>query len=198
MTDEKMPLKKVKIIDTAEDLFQRFGIKRVSVEEICQKAGVSKMTFYKYFRNKNELVKFLWNYWFEQGMSKFEEIREMGIPFTERIVLILKEKEKGSEKISYELIQDYLQAVPEMKEFLDALYNRSIQVFLDFIKEAQQKGEVRPEMRPEFFLAVVAKLKELLSDEQLVRSYPTYKDFVLEVNNFMFYGILPRSQPGEA
>ncbi len=44
------------IIETASELFVRFGIKRVTVEEICKTSGVSKMTFYKFFRNKNEVV----------------------------------------------------------------------------------------------------------------------------------------------
>ena len=37
------------IVETATDLFMRYGVKRVTVEEICQTAKISKMTFYKYF-----------------------------------------------------------------------------------------------------------------------------------------------------
>ena len=29
-------------------------------------------------------------------------------------------------------------------------------------------------------------------DETLINSYSNYQDFVMEVNNFIFYGILPR------
>ena len=44
------------ITQTAYDLFWRHGIKRVTIEEICRTSGVSKMTFYKYFDNKNDLA----------------------------------------------------------------------------------------------------------------------------------------------
>ncbi|RKY44359.1 MAG: TetR/AcrR family transcriptional regulator, partial [Candidatus Neomarinimicrobiota bacterium] len=36
-----------KIVETGKKLFYRYGIKKVSVEEICKEAGVSKATFYK-------------------------------------------------------------------------------------------------------------------------------------------------------
>ena len=44
------------IVETATDLFMRYGVKRVTVEEICQTAKISKMTFYKYFKNKKVLA----------------------------------------------------------------------------------------------------------------------------------------------
>ena len=37
-----------------KELFWKYGTKRVTVEEICREAGVSKMTYYKFFKNKNE------------------------------------------------------------------------------------------------------------------------------------------------
>ena len=47
------------IIATSKELFWKFGIKRVTVEEICSQAHVSKMTFYKFFPNKIELAKII-------------------------------------------------------------------------------------------------------------------------------------------
>ena len=44
------------IMSTGKDLFWKYGMKRVTVEEICKEANVSKMTFYKYFGNKYELA----------------------------------------------------------------------------------------------------------------------------------------------
>ena len=49
--------KKEQIVHTAETLFTRYESKRVTVEEICRLARVSKMTFYKHFSNKVELIK---------------------------------------------------------------------------------------------------------------------------------------------
>ena len=187
------PKKKIEILSTASDLFQRFGIKRISVEEICQTSRVSKMTFYKYFKNKNELVRFMWQEGFNQALEKFDEIATMDISFDKKLQLILKMKEENAEKISHEFALEYFYATPALKDFFEEMSRKSITHFLNFIKDAQRKGEVRSDLHPEFLLAVINNLKLLVKDANLVKKYPTYKDFVLEINNFIFYGILPEA-----
>ncbi len=187
-----LPEKQRLIVDTALDLFQQFGIKRIPVEEICKTAGVSKMTFYKYFKNKNELVRFMWEKGFEQSLEKFDEIQALDIPFEKKLQLILKMKEESTAKISHQFALDYFYASPDLKDFFEKLARESISRFLSFIKNAQEKGEVRSDLRPEFLLAVINIIKIMVKDEALINSYSNYQDFVMEVNNFIFYGILPR------
>ena len=45
-----------KILVRAHELFNRFGIRRVTMDEIALKAGISKKTIYQSFENKDELV----------------------------------------------------------------------------------------------------------------------------------------------
>ncbi len=187
-----LPAKQLKIIDTALNLFQQFGIKRIPIEEICKTSSVSKMTFYKYFKNKNELVRFMWKKGFEQGLEKFDEIRAMEIPFEKKLQKILEMKDESTAKISHEFALDYFYSSSELKEFFDTLARESVLHFLSFIKDAQKRGEVRAEMKPEFLLAVINYIKLMIKENDLINSYPNYHDFVMEVNNFLFYGILPR------
>jgi len=187
-----LPKKQLQVVDTALDLFQRFGIKRIPVEEICKTAGVSKMTFYKYFKNKNDLVCFIWGKGFEQAFAKFDEIRASNIPFQEKLELILKLKEESTAKMSHEFALDYFFASPDLKGFFEDLSEKSIARFLAFIKDAQKKGQVRSDLKAEFLLAVINNIKSMVKDDNLIGSYPTYQDFVMDVNTFLFYGILPK------
>jgi len=45
-----------RILDTAYDLFSHRGVGAVGVNELIDKAGVSKATFYRHFRSKEQLV----------------------------------------------------------------------------------------------------------------------------------------------
>ena len=45
-----------RILAVASDLFYRHGIKTVGVESIAEAAGTNKMTLYRHFRSKDELV----------------------------------------------------------------------------------------------------------------------------------------------
>ena len=45
-----------RILDTAYDLFSRHGIRAVGVDRIIGSSGVAKMSLYRHFRSKDELV----------------------------------------------------------------------------------------------------------------------------------------------
>lgn len=52
---EKQVAKYARILEAAFDLFLERGVEEVSVQEITDRAGVAKGTFYIYFRDKEEL-----------------------------------------------------------------------------------------------------------------------------------------------
>jgi AcrR family transcriptional regulator len=45
-----------RILVKAHELFNRFGFRRVTMDEIALKTGMSKKTIYQYFENKDEIV----------------------------------------------------------------------------------------------------------------------------------------------
>ena len=45
-----------RILVKAHELFNRFGFRRVTMDEIAVKTGMSKKTIYQYFENKDEIV----------------------------------------------------------------------------------------------------------------------------------------------
>ena len=47
--------KKEMIIQTARDLFTKFGYKKVSMDEIAREAKVTKKTIYSYFKDKDSM-----------------------------------------------------------------------------------------------------------------------------------------------
>lgn len=45
-----------RIIQCAEELMLRYGVKNITMDEIARKMGISKKTIYQFFSDKNELV----------------------------------------------------------------------------------------------------------------------------------------------
>ena len=190
--EENTRVKKIlQILSTAEDLFQRFGFKRITIEEICAKANVSKMTFYKYFPNKNELIKTIMNSWLKQIEQTINEIDQLDIPFTQKIKKLIDLKEESTGKISKEFMTEYVNPDPELQNFFNELNSKTTILFIDFIKNAQLKGEVRKDIKPEFLVAVLNNLRELARDESLLNLYPRVTDLSNEINLFIYCGILP-------
>ena len=54
-------MKEEQIINAARELFKNYGFKKVSMDEIARKAGVTKRTVYKYFASKQDLLKYFIN-----------------------------------------------------------------------------------------------------------------------------------------
>ena len=47
---------RAKILKTSGELFFKFGIRSVSIDDICNDLHISKKTFYTVFKQKDELV----------------------------------------------------------------------------------------------------------------------------------------------
>jgi AcrR family transcriptional regulator len=188
--NQRKSKKRDQIIKTGQNLFLRHGIKRITVEEICHKAGASKMTFYKYFTGKLELVEHIWNQMMAEGYSKLDEINAMDIALPEKIQRMFAWKEQYTANMS----DFFIEEIMSLDFDINAQYN---QKFMQFIAEAQKKGEVRPEIRPEFFMAVLEKLRELAFDEELIKKYPSFIEFNREIKDFFWYGIYARPDMGK-
>jgi AcrR family transcriptional regulator len=51
-TDTKLS----RFFEAAEPLFERFGYRKTTIEDVCRAAGMSKRTFYELFRDKQDLL----------------------------------------------------------------------------------------------------------------------------------------------
>ena len=60
-----------RILLTAHDLFYRDGIRATGIDTVIELAGVTKVTFYRHFRSKNDLIVAYLEYRHERWMSWF-------------------------------------------------------------------------------------------------------------------------------
>ena len=187
-----VPKKKTQIINTSMDLFLKFGMKRVTVEEICSTAKVSKMTFYKYFPNKIELVKHLLDTISEMIVSKISELRKLNISFTDKINLWIEFRLEITSKYSKEFIDEFFNADEKLATFINQMNKNNFTHFVKFITDAQKTGEVRQDIIPEFIPFVLDNLYGLVKNDDVNRLYPDILKLTRELNNFFFYGIMAR------
>ncbi len=191
MNQENPKLKQ--ILETAQDLFFRYGIRRVTVEEICRTAGVSKMTFYKYFKNKVDLVKKLMEKIYNQSMAEYRQIMAKPIPFAQKIEETIQWKLEQQENISQEFIKDYLSSDDEeLLRFFQREKDEALKEILNDYRQAQQRGDIRKDVKPEFILYVLNKLIEFYQDDDVLKMYGSPQELTGEILNFFFYGILAR------
>ncbi len=79
-----VPIKKQQFLNTAQELFCKHGIRRVTVDELCETSGISKMTFYKYFKNKWDIGKTVIDIMFDKGLIYYHAMIVDDIPFLQK------------------------------------------------------------------------------------------------------------------
>jgi AcrR family transcriptional regulator len=179
------------ILNAAKTLFWKHGIKRVSIQEICTAANASKMTFYRFFDNKVDLVKTLLDIVFDQSLKEYEDIMAMDIPFAEKVQKTLIAKSKNSQDVSQELVMDmYKNGETDLLAYITERSNSMMNRILDDYEKAQKEGDIRPEIKREFILYVLHKMIEMMLDEKLIALYKTPQELTMELTNFFFYGLL--------
>jgi len=179
-----------KIVEVAHDLFWKFGIKRVSVKEICERAQCSKMTFYRHFDNKTDLAKTVLKQIMLESRESYRGIMSQDVSFSEKIHEIVVLKSESSKDISAELIQDIISGdEPELEAFLHSLRQELQKETLADFKKAQQNGDIRKDLNIEFALHFADKLSAMALDKELQSHFDTTQELIVEVTNLFFYGI---------
>ena len=178
------------IVETATDLFMRFGVKRVTVKEICQTAKISKMTFYKYFGNKIDLAEYIIFKILEDAQLEFDNIFNLSNSFADKINQFIKIKMVYAHRFSKEFYLDFLNLSPKIHNKILKYTERNQSTFINLIEQAQRNGEVRKDISIKFITFMQNHIFELIEDKRLFALYNNLEELTLDMVNFYFYGIM--------
>jgi len=189
-----MNKKRLKIMDTGRQLFWKYGLKRVSVEEICIQSGVSKMTFYKHFENKLELARAILDQLFSDSLAEYNQIMQSNLPYAEKVKLSIAQKLKTTSGVSQELINEfYKSGEPGLVDYMHQKATEALAIFIADFKKLQQTGEVRSDINPEFVIYMLGKMNEITTDEKFTGLFAGVEEMVRTLTTFFFFGIMPET-----
>ncbi len=66
--------RKTKILTSVAELYQIYGIKSITMNDVAASLGISKKTLYEIFRNKGELVELVINYQMKKYANTFKKV----------------------------------------------------------------------------------------------------------------------------
>lgn len=177
-----------RIMETAIKLFYRHGIKRVTIEDICKESGVSKMTFYKFYRNKTELVKQIVTDMINEGLEFVDNIMAQDIPFQEKVKQNLKYKIEGIRKYGDLFFEDLLRT-PEFQPYVIEMNRIALKKILEIFNMGKSEGVIRGNITPEFYQYLLGYLSIMGDDDKLKIIFPDMGQRVEELINVLFYGV---------
>ena len=183
------------ILSAARTLFWKHGFRRVSVEEICGKAGISKMTFYRYFENKIDLAKTVFINAANEGYDTLRRILDSNTSPEEKINKILYLKFEGTNDISEEFLRDfYTYNESGLGEFVKSVTDEIWQKIIDDFKVAQKDGIFRDDFSFEHFFYISRKISDSFYDHDFAVLFPSPQEMIMETARLLMYGIAPRNK----
>lgn len=183
------PKKQADILLTAESLFMQFGYNKVTVEEICREANVSKVTFYKYFKNKFALLEDYLTERLNYGMKTFDRIRMADAGLQEKMQALIAMKESAIGKFSPVFLTSVSTDDPEVMELMSRWTQMGQDALRAFFMDAQAKGQIHRDYKVDFLLHVWMVLGTDARSEEIQKLYgDDYVKLSRDFMNFLCYG----------
>ena len=179
---------KQRILNRAEDLFLRYGIKSVTMDDIARELGISKKTLYQFVENKTDLIQQIFNDKIQEEKELIAQIRATATDAIDEMMKIAKhaidELRKMTPTIMYDL-QKYYKSTWKMME---SLHQKHIYIIIkENLIMGMQQGVYRSDMNPDVVAKLYVAKTSFVADEEL---FPM-KDYNLEdlFREFIIYHI---------
>lgn len=189
-----MTKKQSDIFEAAKKLFYKFGVRRVTIEDICEEANASKMTFYKYFPNKIELVKAVVDNYFSNAIEKYREMIQSEITAEEKIRKTFELKLESAMGLEMDFLADlYKYPDDALKEHLNVWKQRSIDLTKSWFIEMQQNGLIIKELNFPVFMLYADAIQSFIFKDETMNFFGTTRELIHTVSRLLMYGITERT-----
>ncbi|HKL74879.1 MAG TPA: TetR/AcrR family transcriptional regulator [Halanaerobiales bacterium] len=153
MTDKKELIRKAAI-----NVMSKKGFYNTKTSEIAEEANVAVGTIYNYFKNKEDILNYIFKYELEKRMKNLKKIKQQNLNFWEKLEkflnfhfkeikeniavgeILVREKDFPKKEGS-DSINEYLTMIPEILE--------------NELKDAIQRGEINESYDPEISANII-------------------------------------------
>ncbi len=135
--------KKLKVFEVAKELFERFGYKKTTVDEIAANAGISKKTLYEIFAGKEKLLSELV---IHEGLRCEKmiqnELNDIADPWfkLERYIQISEDYFVSNPFLGKVLCDESGLYAPFLKNEINTIEDGMEKFFIDILSEGTKKG----------------------------------------------------------
>lgn len=138
---------KDRILKGAEELFFKFGIKSVTMDDIAKHLGISKKTIYQFYSDKNEIVETLMQYSLKQDECEFQQIQAESANMIDEVMKMMTHISsmfaKVNPNIFYDLQKYHPKAWAQFKVFKQECMAKMIETS---IERGKKEGLVRADI----------------------------------------------------
>ncbi|MBA2250504.1 MAG: TetR/AcrR family transcriptional regulator [Chitinophagaceae bacterium] len=147
---------KDRIKHKADDLFRRYGIRNITMDEIAGQMGISKKTIYLYYADKDELVDEVITDMLQFNQLRCDSDREIAVNAIHEIFLAMEMIKEMFENMNPSILYDLEKNHPNtFARFLEHKNKYLLQILKDNIERGIKQKLYRPEVNAD----IVARIR---------------------------------------
>lgn len=189
MNQEKL---KEQILIETTDLFMRYGIRSVTMDDIAQHMSVSKKTLYQLFKDKEDIIMLVMKQHFQRHMNEINDIHDSCSNAIEELHKISGYVRKQIRAINQGVIYDLQKYYKEIwNVYLELNRNIFFKSLLKSINWGIKEGNFREDINPEILTILRIEEVNISFDSNI---YPEDKYNLPKIHEQLYshfvYGIL--------
>ncbi len=183
---------KQKILEGAETLFMRYGVRSVSMDDVAREVSVSKKTIYQHFNHKDELVTEAAKNYLTGEMKEVSDITEQAADALEELFLLSKCIRQNISRVNPSLLYDLQKYHPEAWEvFKDYKDNFIRGKVMSNLIRGKKENLYRTEINETILSIMRVEQVQLIFDE---RAFPKsdfdFVDVQVQIFDHFIHGLL--------
>ena len=150
--------RKIMIVESAMEMFREHGFRHVTILDICNKMGITRSSFYYYFKNKEAIL----DYYFlsteiqiEEHLMPLLESETSYQQFIHIYQIYMKRTTEWGPEIFGQILHRYVDQKTQMLSPKDIKMN---EIYKTLIQRAQEKKEIENQDPPEKIIEILVHL----------------------------------------
>ncbi len=180
------------IIDKAEQVFLRYGIKSVTMDDLARELGHSKKTLYQYFDNKDDLVEHVMKYHVDRTQQIIEGLLERAENAIDAYLQINQHHYQFIREMNPSILYDIQKYYPSSWHHFHLHKNDFVKgVIRDNLQQGIEEGLFRPDMNVDVIALFYIYKMEVFADAQLLHEHGLERTQCLpEIIKYHLLGII--------
>lgn len=181
-----------RIIKLARERFMAIGFSAVSLDELAKDLRISKKTLYKYFKNKEEILRAVAQGIMKEASQRIDPvIQDTTLPVLAKLKALMAAVGLQASTVSQRVIQDIYHNAPNVWREIEAFRKKRIVTFGDLLSQGIEEGCFRKDINKEIFVAFYtnAMTSMVNPSNELIQRHAPRKIFDT-IASVIFEGIL--------
>lgn len=190
--EKRTRAKKESIINAARELFAERGVTDVGISEIAARAGVSQVSIYNYFGDKNALAREVLTTFLDNAIKEYENILENDIPFTEKLNIIMDKKHDAVIEASCSHFSKYAWNDKALQQIInEAATTKAVSIYTRFIQLGKDEGAIDKDIPNDAILAYLFSTVSIMQHPEYLKTSTEYK---MGIFRLFLYGLLGKEK----